>query len=213
MSRNNKSATRGIFADAGKAKEDMQVNRAIPELVKQLQTGDEYTRKRTVRELQKIGEPAILPLINILNDDTATFKHHIVEALGKISLKLGDSRPVETLIDLINDGDQEVRRQVVIALGNLNDSRAVEPLINALGDGAWQVKNGARWSLFQLGEHSVLPLVDALIQKNQEIDALTRKNQDGVTDTVTGSIPEKTEKEAKFPFNVVKKLKEKYRRN
>jgi len=82
--------------------------------------------------LGRIGEPAVEPLIWVLNNpdwgvresETAT------EALGRI----GDRRAVEPLIRVLSNADSHVRESAAAAeaLGRIGSDRAVAPLKRTL---------------------------------------------------------------------------------
>ena len=113
--------------------------------------------------LGTLGEPAVLPLLHVLQeaDSDLTTRTGAIMALGQ----LGDARAVEPLIQaLLTAESQRVRGVAVPALGQLGDVRAVEPLIQALltaesrGD-----REAAVRALGQLGDpRAVEPILQAM---------------------------------------------------
>lgn len=83
-------------------------------------------------ELVKLGEPAVLPLIELLKNPNGD-RRLIASTLGEI----GDERAVEPLIEalkILNTADEyfSERREIVYALAKFNDPRAVDVLLEAL---------------------------------------------------------------------------------
>ena len=54
---------------------------------------------------------------------------------------------VQPLINALNDGDSDVRRNAAEALGNIKSDTAVQPLINALKDERLNVRGSAAEAL------------------------------------------------------------------
>lgn len=90
--------------------------------------------------LGEIGEPAVEPLIDVLEDNNPLVRAYAARALGGT----GDSRAVEPVIELLNDEDENVRSNAAMALGKLDDRRAIEPLTKALDDKSNRVRILAR---------------------------------------------------------------------
>jgi hypothetical protein len=80
----------------------------------------------------RVGRRAVKPLLPLLQDQDASVRKNVADALGK----LGDARAVEPLLPLLQDQDKYVRSEAVGALGKLRDARAVEPLLPLLQDQA-----------------------------------------------------------------------------
>ena len=75
-------------------------------------------------------QAAVMPLIELLQDNDSQIKLAATEALGVMKAE----EAVDHLISLLQDQRWYVRATAVLALGNINDSRAVDPLINILTD-------------------------------------------------------------------------------
>lgn len=89
---------------------------------------------QAVKALERIGEPAVLPLCDLINDSTADIKRRglAASALGEI----GDSRAINPLIKLLRDGalgsDKYAMRNLIFAFEHFNDLRiadAIKPLL------------------------------------------------------------------------------------
>jgi len=84
----------------------------------------------TETALTKIGEPAVIPLISLLQDN------YELEEIRKIAIvilgEIGDIRAVEPLIYALTVTRDEERDCVIEALGILGDKRAIQPLLQLL---------------------------------------------------------------------------------
>lgn|GEM_PF-1900499 len=76
------------------------------------------------RSLALIGQSAVEPLINFLEDRELIGRGYAATALGQIR----DKRAVIPLIECLSDSPA-IHEQAVCALGELKDERAVEPLV------------------------------------------------------------------------------------
>ncbi|MGB2842281.1 MAG: HEAT repeat domain-containing protein [Halobacteriota archaeon] len=85
--------------------------------------------KKEWAELTRLGEPAVEPLIQALEDESWEVRKRAAEVLGKI----GDARAVEPLIQALKDEYWNVNKKAEEALGEIGEP-AVEPLIQALKD-------------------------------------------------------------------------------
>lgn len=110
-----------------------------------------------VGALANIGEPAVEPLIELLNHKDRWARTGAAIALGKI----GDKRAVEPLINVLQDSERNVRWYAAESLGMIGDKRAVLPLIKALNDSDVTVSKHAAEALGNLGDsRAVEPLIN-----------------------------------------------------
>ena len=135
-----------------------QVNK-VDELIRRLDPM-QFHVEEAVEALVKIGEPAVIPLISVLEDENSRNRAYAAEILGKIK----DARAIEPLIKQLNnqmngvdevavealvnigkpavtpliaalkDKNKRIRAYVAETLGKIKDVRAVEPLLKTLGD-------------------------------------------------------------------------------
>lgn len=122
---------------------------AIDALIKASAKSEEgYFDMDVVFALQAIGEPAKVPLIEVLNGNNNRLRSTAAVILGYI----GGTDASEALIDHICDDDPSVRNAVVISLGMIKDPRSTEPLINrALHDEYVEIRENAREALQAMG--------------------------------------------------------------
>lgn len=81
-----------------------------------------------IRALVKIGEKAVEPLIQSLQDKDETVRRLSCFALGRIR----SLRAVDYLIEKLKDENREVQEEAIRALGRLADKKAVDHLIDIL---------------------------------------------------------------------------------
>ena len=82
-------------------------------------------------DLIMLGRPAVLDLLDALNDDLWVVREAAAQALGII----GDLRAVEPLLNKAKtDRDRGVRESCIKALGEFGDARSIDVLIEAVQD-------------------------------------------------------------------------------
>lgn len=111
----------------------------------------------------KFGEPAIDPLLEMLNHSDSKVRYAAATALSDIQ----NPRIIEPMIKALEDEDSGVRREAIKALGKQNDPRAVLPLITMLRDS--HVSDGAMNALIEIGDPSVEPLICVLDHPNPRV--------------------------------------------
>lgn len=89
-----------------------------------------------ISSLTKIGIPAITAVTNLLNTSD---RHIAVATLAQIR----HSQTIEPLIQVIDDPDPQIRRQIVEALGSFHDPRIPPLLLAKLTDVAATVRQAA----------------------------------------------------------------------
>ena len=119
--------------------------------------------------LASIGEPAVLPLIDVVKADDWRVRRNATCALGVIK----DERTVQPVLASLKDQDWRVREKAAWGLGLKKGEQVVEPLIAALGDAASQVREQAAWALGLKGDgRAVADLRVAAKDKDEDV----RKN-------------------------------------
>ena len=155
---------------------------------------DPVVRNTVIDALVEIGEPATVPLVDLLrenNDDISGFVADAVKRLSDlrsekqliITLKnnttgdplfavtglaaIGGTESVNPLIDVLNNDNREIRITAAEALGNIGDRRAVLPLISSLNDHDLYVRWFVAEALGKLGDvRAVDPLIAILNEQN-----------------------------------------------
>lgn len=75
-------------------------------------------------ELVKVGANAVESIIRYLDSDDSNVKLNAIKTLGRI----GDSKAIDPLIELLVDKNKRIRAKVVEALENFNDKKAQEKI-------------------------------------------------------------------------------------
>jgi HEAT repeat protein len=162
---------------------------AVPSLLDKLSTQDAREMWTVIEILGKIGEPAVLPLIDSLKSDNKDVVKLSLRILGDIK----DKRAVPPLIGLLDKEDfnirgyaceslgkiqdttaftsislclkdsvELVRKNATVALGRLKDKRAIPYLIQSLSDPHFSVRMTSASALVEMGKPSVKPLIKLL---------------------------------------------------
>ena len=97
-------------------------------LIKVLRYEDMKSSRRAFAGLQAIGEPAILPLIDCLDDEDEFFVQTIIWLLGT----MGDDRAIIPLLKML-DNDR-FYKDAINALGQLKAQQALPSLMKFLSD-------------------------------------------------------------------------------
>jgi HEAT repeat protein len=153
---------------------EMGDERCIEPLVRCLRDGDWQVREAAVEALGMIGSPAVDLLTRYMRDWEA--RKYVIRALGKIN----DERVLDPLISMLkndefkddatwalaelgqpavgrliscmNDRDEFVRKQSILALGEIKDPSAVDALIEKLQDPDWFSRLTAAAALEKIGD-------------------------------------------------------------
>lgn len=162
--------------------------RAVPALMNALGDAAWDVRQAAVSALIEIGQPAVDPLIAVLDNPDADIAHRIIEALsgigalavdrlvevmqgGDVDIRcrivdilkgIDDKRAVDTLVATLADPDNLVRHHAVEALGSLRDTNQLAALTAALGDDDELVCMGVIHALREMGEPGIVPMIGAL---------------------------------------------------
>ena len=141
---------------------------AIEPLIGVLKREDFILKVVTSKALRKIGEPAVEPLIHLLEDKSLYTRQKAANILGK----LADKRAVNPLITLLGNrqvderrkkGEDLVRAEAAAALGNIGDERALGPLREAIEEDMLLVGLRAAASLVKLGDREALKILHNIL--------------------------------------------------
>ncbi|MFC1632256.1 HEAT repeat domain-containing protein [Candidatus Omnitrophota bacterium] len=175
---------------------------AIKYLITALKNQDRFVRQAAVEMLAEIEDPRTVKiLINVLNDKQPKVRKAAVLALGKkgdpavvdaLMRALADENreirraaadlliwmhhgAVNTVMSVIKDGDDIIRRHASLAFVDIRDPRAVVPLIDALKDENENVRKEAATVLsleHKTDPRVIKPLLVALEDENEEVSKL-----------------------------------------
>lgn len=145
--------------------EMMAACRDINGLVRALSDRDGERVNKAAVSLEKIGDPAADPLIQLCNGTDPDLQLKAAVILGHIKCR----RAVPTLIKLAYSPDVDVRAGTCISLGSIDDDRAISPLIYRLSDGSRDVRDAAAFSLSCMGDRIIPVVVVFLARSNQQL--------------------------------------------
>lgn len=171
----------------------MRTEHAVRPLIARLWESDPRVVMAIETALQNIGAPAVKPLIHALQT-------HSLEVIrcgaAKVLGTMEDPHVVATLIQALQDPEDQLRLSVVDALGGMKDPRVIDALIQALQDPWLEVRRVAATCLGLRGDpQAVEPLIQIMqdpewrvrrtvagnlgrIQTPQVVDALIHALQD-----------------------------------
>jgi HEAT repeat protein len=100
----------------------MKDSRAIPHLIGGLSDPHYSVRMTSASALVEIGEPSVVPLMELVNTSVDTTGVHLgIESLGKLKAR----RAVKPLIKKLKDEDWATRAFAVEALGEIGDMKGI----------------------------------------------------------------------------------------
>ncbi len=153
---------------------EMGDERCVEPIVRCLRDGDWQVREASVEALAMIGSPAVELLLRYIRDYDA--RKSVIKTLGKIndervldpliSLLHNDEfkddatwalaelgKPaVGRLLELLKDPDEGIRKQAILALGEIKDASCVDALIESLKDSDWFTRLSAASALEKIGD-------------------------------------------------------------
>ncbi len=129
-------------------------------LILALKSPNDAVRKDAVIMLRGANsEHAVEALTLMLQDSNAEIRAEAAKALW-----LGGTKPLQALINSLEDGERLVRKQAAEALGWISDRRILKPLINHLHDKDADVRKAVVWALGRSGNaeatHALLPMLE-----------------------------------------------------
>jgi len=126
----------------------------------QLSSPDRQARQRASRALVEIGEAAVAPLVARAQSGSDSLAYISAQILGRI----GSTRAIPFLRELTQRDNAFVRREAVVALGQIGHRPLLAPLADILAvDGHSEVRAAAAQSLAKLRDTlAVVPLIAAL---------------------------------------------------
>lgn len=153
---------------------EMGDERCVEPLVRCLRDGDWQVRDAAVEAIAMIGSPAVDLLLRYIRDYDA--RKSVIKALGKINdervldplismlhndefkddatwalAELGQPA-VGRLLECLNNPDEVIRKQAILALGEIKDSSSVDLLIERLQDPDWFIRLSAASALEKIGD-------------------------------------------------------------
>ncbi|WP_342348855.1 HEAT repeat domain-containing protein [uncultured Nitrospira sp.] len=153
---------------------EMGDERCVEPLVRCLRDGDWQVRDAAVEAIAMIGSPAVDLLLRYIRDYDA--RKSVIKALGKIN----DERVLDPLISMLHNDefkddatwalaelgqpavgrlleclknqDEVIRKQAILALGEIKDSSSVDLLMEGLQDSDWFIRLSSAAALEKIGD-------------------------------------------------------------
>lgn len=116
-------------------------------LIRELHDEDKDKRKEAMEALVECGNSALIPLIDLLYDDSWVIRYRAAEALGLI----GDERSTGPLTLLLKDEKDHVRYMAAKGLGYIGQPASSISLIPLLKDENEYVRKMAAISIGKIG--------------------------------------------------------------
>jgi len=164
---------------------EMGDERCVEPLVRCLRDGDWQVRDAAVESIAMIGSPAVDLLLRYIRDYDA--RKSVIKVLGKIN----DERVLDPLISMLHNDefkddatwalaelgqpavgrlleclknqDEVIRKQAILALGEIKDSSSVDLLIERLQDPDWFIRLSSAAALEKIGDprgrEAIKPLI------------------------------------------------------
>ncbi len=125
---------------------------SVDELLHTLQTSDALTQPDVVRAIEEMGERAVPPLIDAMNQGNTRLRHQAIEILGRIGQDAHEATP--HLIDSLTDSEAQIRRNAAWALGRVGEDAndAIPSLLTTARDHQWDVRADAVWAMGKVVE-------------------------------------------------------------
>ncbi|MFN2283369.1 MAG: HEAT repeat domain-containing protein, partial [Anaerolineae bacterium] len=118
--------------------------------------GDDYSRvrRKAVTALTRIGEPAVDALIEALASDQVQVRKHATLCLGHISKNVDLAERIKpAVLQMLDDGDERVRRQAIRALTDIIDENDLGRIMQFVREATtWENAQHATEVLAALGE-------------------------------------------------------------
>jgi HEAT repeat protein len=159
---------------------EIEINRRVTDLIKNLKTGDPGTRATAADDLMQIGpaaQMAVTALIEALDDPNRDVRVRVTSALENIGPAAKPAVP--KLISVAEDKQEseDLRFAAVACLGNIGDGtqEAVPSLLKLLQDDNSIVRRVAAHSLGKLGQNSK-EVVPALLKALQDEERDVQRN-------------------------------------
>ncbi len=146
---------------------------AVFPLIDALLDEEGVVKNNAIEALGKIGQSAVVPLINVLsNQDSYQISDEVSKALVKIGTQTVKPlvRLLETCLEDVND---IIFTRVANILGEIGDPKAVLPLINSLNKGNTSIRLDAIRALGKIGDkRAVKPIINDVKKYGSSLEAI-----------------------------------------
>lgn len=126
---------------------------------------DFYVREDITWALVRFKHLSLQPLIDLLDDENPSTRHHVTHVLSKI----GGHEVVAPLIHALHDADGKVISKAAFGLAQIGDERAIPELLNLLGHPQRDVETMLMDVLERFGTAAVQPLIERMTDERWQI--------------------------------------------
>jgi HEAT repeat protein len=148
-------ALKGVAPPVPKRVEQKIDSKYLKSLIKGLDADTPEDRREIILKLGELGEAAVRPLINELEN-----KSWRVRVGATLALSMIGYASVDPLIEALQNKDWDVRRRVAQALGWIGDVKAASALSLALDDENAHVRIGAADALAIIGDSNAKSVLE-----------------------------------------------------
>jgi HEAT repeat protein/protein-S-isoprenylcysteine O-methyltransferase Ste14 len=136
----------------------------VEKLVEEMKRTDNWRiRGRIADMLAEIGEPAVEPLIGLLDDPDPALRREAARALGFI----GEARAAGPLLERLRDETADVRPTIIESLGRIRSAEAAGPLTEIVESKTKDLSRLAAFALGRIGEEAAVgPILGFLDSPN-----------------------------------------------
>ncbi|MFW5904110.1 MAG: HEAT repeat domain-containing protein [Candidatus Saliniplasma sp.] len=119
---------------------------------------------KKILELKEAGD--IDGLVELLKSGDIKEREESAKALGL----LGEKMALGPLLRSLDDEEETVRSNVILAIGHIDSKRGVEPLVECLKEESWVIRHDAAIALGHIGDERAVEDLGKLLEKEEEIE-------------------------------------------
>ena len=187
-----------------------RANGLFDELLSMLRSDDSTVRRVAIAELPELGERAIQPLVEALQDEDFVNVQNAAFALGE----MGSESAVRALLGLFGRSDQAAQVMIFTVLGMIGGETAVSWLLYILANNKdWNYQIYAARALGEIGDPHAVPKLIEVMQtgwrdvRSVAADALGRIGDEAAVPALLEALQSHNwSKRGRFPYAVTHAL-------
>jgi HEAT repeat protein len=165
---------------------------AIVKMTRAIQEENDGIRNRMFFQLRILGEPAVAPLIQLLDHEdpkVAGYAAHTLSFLNENDLSSSSvTSIVESLMAHLGNREAYVRSMSARALGRMEKPQALDALMGMTEDASPEVRQDVAWALGWIRDERALP---ALERMRQDQNDLVRFYADEAVETIRRAVAQR----------------------
>jgi HEAT repeat protein len=147
---------------------------------------DQQVRENAVMALGMLGDKkAVDIMIQLLEDENKNIRKNAITSLGVFKDKKA-VKPLSKILD--TEEDVNIRRLIVVTIGEIGDVTGVDALVGALKDSDETIRENAARYLIRIGKPAIEKLISVL--KDKDTDPIVKKH----AVTIVGKVSKKGDK-------------------